>query len=247
MISAKVTLDKYDEFASHYVACSVQDNCQIPCWHRHKTVAEAAACIQSAGGFVRAVANGRMRFLTYEEQEGLIAALSRLFFAEKELSRKDDTTGALNKRAFREVLSYEIKRTRRQLRPLTVVYIDLDGFKEVNDVLGHDTGDLVLKVVVWTMQSTLREVDAVARFGGDEFALLLPEASGQNARLVLDKIQKALKDAMKTYKWDITFSMGAVTFRNPPATADYMINTAEKAMRCVKRSGKNHTSYLVLD
>ena len=117
----------------------------------------------------------------------------------------------------------------------------------MNDVLGHDTGDLVLKVVVWTMQSTLREVDAVARFGGDEFALLLPEASGQNARLVLDKIQNALKDAMKTYKWDVTFSMGAVTFRNPSATPDYMINTAEKAMRCVKRSGKNHTSYLVLD
>jgi diguanylate cyclase (GGDEF)-like protein len=247
VIRTNLTLDKQDESTSHYVACSIQDNCQLPCWHRHKTVAEAAACIQSVGGFVRAVANGRMRFLTYEEQEGLVTALSALYFAEKELSRKDDTTGALNKRAFREVVGYEIKRTRRQLRPLTLAYIDLDGFKEVNDELGHDIGDLVLKVVVWTMQSTLREADAVARFGGDEFALLLPEASGQNARLVLDKLQKALKNAMKGYQWEVTFSVGAVTFRNPPATPDYMINTAEKAMRSVKRAGKNHISYLVLD
>lgn len=243
MIRATLTLDKKDDSATHYVACSIQDNCQIPCWHQHKTVADAAACIQSPGGFVRAVTNGQMRFLTYEEQEGLINALSALLSAEKELSRKDDTTGALNKRAFREVLGYEIKRTRRQLRPLTVVYIDLDGFKKVN---GHDAGDLVLKVVVWTMQSTLREVDAVARFGGDEFVLLLPEA-GQNARLVLDKIQKALADAMNAYRWNVTFSMGVVTFRNPPATPDYMINTAEKTMRSVKMAGKNRTSYLVLD
>ena len=203
--------------------------------------------MQSVGGFVRAVANGRMRFLTSEEQEGLVTALSALYFAEKEISRKDDTTSALNKRAFREVLSYEIKRTRRQLRPLTVVYIDLDGFKEVNDSLGHDTGDLILKVVVWTMQSTLREADAVSRFGGDEFVLLLPEVNSQNARLVLGKLQKNLKDAMNTYRWNVTLSMGAVTFRNPPATPDHMINTAEKAMRSVKRAGKNRISYLTLD
>jgi diguanylate cyclase (GGDEF)-like protein len=246
VIRGNITLDQQDESASHYVACSVQDNCQIPCFHQHNTVAEAAACIESPNGFVRAVTNGRMRPLTYEEQEGLITALSALFFAEKELSRKDDTTGALNKRAFREVLGYEIKRTRRQLRPLTVVYIDLDGFKKVNDEVGHDTGDMVLKVVVWTMQSTLREVDSVARFGGDEFVLLLPEA-GQNARLILDKIQKALTEAMQVYRWNVTFSMGVVTFRHPPATPDYMINTAEKTMRSVKMTGKNHTSYLVLD
>ena len=187
-----------------------------------------------------------MRFLTYEEQEGLITALSALLSAEKEISRKDDTTGALNKRAFREVLGYEIKRTRRQHRPLTVVYMDLDGFKKVNDEIGHDAGDYVLKIVAWTMQSTIREADAVARFGGDEFVLLLPE-TGQTARLVLDKIRQALTDVMKVYKWDVTFSMGAVTFNNPPATPDYMINTAEKAMRSVKMSGKNRTSYLVLD
>jgi diguanylate cyclase (GGDEF)-like protein len=96
------------------------------------------------------------------------------------------------------------------------------------------------------MQSTLREMDVVARFGGDEFVLLLPEA-GQSARLVLDKIQKALRDAMKNYRWNVTFSMGVVTFRTPPATPDYMINAAEKTMRSVKLAGKNHTSYLVLD
>ena len=116
----------------------------------------------------------------------------------------------------------------------------------MNDEIGHDAGDLVLKVVVWTMQNTLHGVDTVARFGGDEFVLLLPEA-GESARLVLDKIRKALTEAMKAYQWNVTFGMGVLTFRNPPATPDYMINIAETTMRSVKMSGKDRTSYLVLD
>jgi diguanylate cyclase (GGDEF)-like protein len=161
-----------------------------------------------------------------------------LYLAEKEVSRKDSKTGALNERAFNQVLNQEIKRSRRHRNPLTIVYIDLDGFKAVNDTLGHRVGDMVLQVTVWTMQGTVREMDIVARLGGDEFALLLPETSADNARVVLDKVQKALKDALKAYKWPVTFSAGMVTFRTPPATADHMIDIAERAMYSVKQAGK---------
>jgi diguanylate cyclase (GGDEF)-like protein len=106
---------------------------------------------------------------------------------------------------------------------------------------------LVLKVVAWTLQGTLREIDSVARLGGDEFALLLPETHAENARLVLDKLQNALKNAMTTYQWAITFSVGVVTFKTPPSTAEYMIDMADKTMLVVKKTGKNRVSYLALD
>jgi diguanylate cyclase (GGDEF)-like protein len=233
--------------STHYVACWFQDNCHLRCWHQHRSVSEAAGCLDAAGGFVRAVTDGRERLLTYDEQENLVRACLALYLAEKERSRKDSKTGALNDRAFNEVLNHEIRRSRRNGRPLTIVYIDLDGFKAVNDSLGHRTGDLVLQVTVWTMQSAVREMDVVARLGGDEFVLLLPETSADNAQVVMDKVQKALKDTLKAYKWSVTFSAGMVTFRTPPATPDYMIDIAERAVNSVKRTGKNRISRLVLD
>src|SRR5437667_314292 len=166
---------------------------------------------------------------------------------ESELARVSEITGALNSRAFREVVRHESKRSRRSRLPLTVAYIDLDGFKKVNDLLLHSTGDKVLKVVAETMKSTLREMDSVSRLHGDEYALLLPETSAENARVVLDKLRVALKGAMKTNRWKITFSIGVVTFRNPPDTPDYLINEADKMMLSVKKTGKNRVSYLALD
>jgi len=169
------------------------------------------------------------------------------YLDEKDLARRDDITGALNSRAFREVLSYESKRSRRSRLPLTVVYIDLDGFKKVNDLLLHSTGDKVLRVVAETMKSTLREMDSVSRLHGDEYALLLPETSAENARVVLDKLRVALKSSMKANGWKITFSIGVVTFKNPPDTPDYLINEADKVMLSVKKTGKNRVSWLVLE
>lgn len=236
-----------ERFATYYVAFWSEGNVHVLCGHQHKALPDALACIQCEDGFVRAFTDGHERPLTHAEKEESVRALLALYLRVKELSRRDSKTGALNDRAFREVLGYESKRSRRNLKPLTVVSLDLDGFKSVNDTLGHDAGDLVLKIVVWTMQSTLREADSVARLGGDEFALLLPETNAESARVVLDKLRKALQDAMRAYGWEITFSIGAVTFRDPPATADHMIGVADKAMYQVKRTGKNRISFLALD
>jgi len=247
VIRAKLTLDRQDQSTTHYVACWFQDNCQIPCWHQHKTIPEAVACIQGIDSSVKAITDGRERPLTDEERDGLFRALLEALSDERELARRDDITGALNSRAFREVVRHESKRSRRSRLPLTVAYIDLDGFKKVNDLLLHSTGDKVLKVVAETMKSTLREMDSVSRLHGDEYALLLPETSAENARVVLDKLRVALKGAMKTNRWKITFSIGVVTFRNPPDAPDYLINEADKMMLSVKKTGKNRVSYLALD
>src|SRR5438128_11157277 len=83
-------------WATHYVAGWVQDNCQIRCWHQHKTVSEAVACVDSVTGFVMAVTDGRERHLNYEEQGALVRVLLTLYLGERERSRKDHKTGALN-------------------------------------------------------------------------------------------------------------------------------------------------------
>jgi diguanylate cyclase (GGDEF)-like protein len=248
VIRANATPDRQDESTTHYVAFSFQDNCLIPCWHQHNTIREAvASCIRNIDDTVKAITDGRERPLTAEEQAILFRALLELYLEEKEVAHRDDITGTLNKRAFVEVLTHESKRSRRLRRPLSVVYVDLDGFKKVNDVLLHSTGDKVLEVVARTMKRTLREMDFVSRLHGDEYALLLSETSYENAHVVVDKLRAALKSEMKAHGWKITFSIGVVTFRNPPNAPDYMIDQADKVMLSVKKTGKNRVSYLVLD
>jgi diguanylate cyclase (GGDEF)-like protein len=110
-----------------------------------------------------------------------------LYWAERKLSREDFLTGALNRRGFMELLEYEGKRSRRSNNALTVVSLDLDGFKLINDKIGFRTGDLVLKVVAETLKKTLRGMDSVARFGGDEFGVLLPETNARNTHVVMEK------------------------------------------------------------
>jgi diguanylate cyclase (GGDEF)-like protein len=242
------TLDRQDQSSTHYVAFSVQDNCLIPCWHQHNTIREAvASCIQSVDDTVRAFSDGRERPFTAEEHAILFRALLELFLEEKELAHRDDITGALNRRAFIEALAYESKRSRRFQCPLTVAYLDLDGFKRVNDTLGHGTGNKILEAVGRTMKNTLREMDSISRLHGDEYALLLAETSCENAKVVMEKLRIALRSEMKANGWKITFSIGVVTFRNPQRTPEGMINEADKLMLSVKNSGKNRVAYLVLD
>jgi len=130
---------------------------------------------------------GRERPLTDEEWDTFRRALLELLLEARELACRDHNTGAFNEPKFREVLRDEIKRSHRFRRPLTVAYLDLDGFKKVNDTRGHNAGDKILKVVAETMQSTVREMDSVSHLHGDEFALLFPETNGENARVVGDR------------------------------------------------------------
>ena len=107
----------------------------------------------------------------------LLSSLRSSLEHEKELARTDSLTGAVNSRVFYDSLQTEINRSQRYKNPFTIVYIDLDNFKIVNDDFGHSTGDQVLRFVVNQVRKHLRKTDVVARLGGDEFALLLPETN----------------------------------------------------------------------
>jgi diguanylate cyclase (GGDEF)-like protein len=154
------------------------------------------------------------------------------------LARSDDLTGIANRRGFFEFVDRELARARRYSRSLTVVYIDIDDFKRVNDRFGHDAGDRLLRGVAATIERSLRSVDVVGRLGGDEFVILLPETDLAAARVVLAKLQTGLAEYFRTTQHLISVSMGVASFRSPPASLDEMLKTADELMYQAKRQGK---------
>lgn len=169
----------------------------------------------------------------------ILSTLKGVLEREKIFARKDFLTGIANRHAFFEFANIEISRCRRYEYPLTVLYIDCDDFKTINDYFGHQTGDNLLKTVADILQKIIRATDIVARLGGDEFAVLLPGAGYEPAQVVTRKIQKALVDVMQKNRWPITFSFGAVTFNNVPDTVDEIIKRADSLMYSAKQDGKN--------
>lgn len=169
----------------------------------------------------------------------LLSALRRAAEREKKLARTDYLTGAVNSRLFHELLQMEIDRTQRYERPFTLVYLDLDNFKTVNDQFGHSTGDQVLRTIVGYTQQHLRKVDVIARLGGDEFALLLPETNQESAGIVLAKLQFGLLQEMQQNNWAITFSIGALTCSTLVSSSDELLKKVDELMYSVKHGGKN--------
>jgi diguanylate cyclase (GGDEF)-like protein len=142
--------------------------------------------------------------------------IRNLYARERSWSLTDLVTGIPNRRWFFERLESEKNRARRYDQPLTLAYIDLDRFKEVNDRFGHSAGDKLLGVVARLMRDSLRRVDAVARLGGDEFGLLLPDTNTASATAALEKLRSALNAEMEQHYWPVTVSIGVVTFQPPP-------------------------------
>lgn len=169
----------------------------------------------------------------------LFSALKKNLDNEKTLARIDPLTKAINRRSFFDLAEQEISRARRYDRPFTIAYIDLDNFKQVNDRLGHHTGDELLMTVVSTIASRIRNTDILARFGGDEFVILLPETAGEAAGSSLDKIRQQLQEAMSACSWPVTFSIGAISYIHAPDSVDDAVRAADALMYEVKRSGKN--------
>lgn len=169
----------------------------------------------------------------------ILGSQRTLLLREQTLSRTDFVTGIHNGREFYNRSDLEILNSRRFGHPLTVAAMDVDGFKQVNDTLGHQKGDELLWIIGQTMASTIRKTDFVARMGGDEFALLFPDTDQSGARFALGKIKDALTAKMNEMNYRVTFSFGAVTFLAPNELTDAILGKADQLMYAAKESGKN--------
>jgi diguanylate cyclase (GGDEF)-like protein len=154
----------------------------------------------------------------------------------------DPLTGLFNRRYFLTRLEEEVERARRQSSPLTVMMLDVDDFKQLNDRLGHLVGDAVLRVVGDVLRRSVRLFDVCARHGGDEFAILMPGSSPENSRRIAERIREGVEDSRPSGgPWSdelrLTTSIGLATFAN--TTAEDLIDRADQALYAAKRQGKN--------
>ncbi len=164
------------------------------------------------------------------------------------LSKEDPKTGCYNSKFISEFVIKELKRAKRHKLKLSLIMIDLDDFKDVNDKLGHLGGDKVLKEFSHILSNSVRDEDIIARFGGDEFMIVLPQTGRTGGRSLAERIISKCKDYFHdkkdiTNKIDITFSCGIATYPYDALDYEGLVKVADNALYSAKHLGKNRIFY----
>jgi len=234
---------------------SLPDACGLDTVNRLAHAAPEAAVVVltgSTGGHlgVEAMERGAQDYLLKSElMTGALARSLQLARGRKDAelrlerdASRDPLTGLYNRRAFLERLRARCSRASRAALRLAVVYIDLDGFKPINDTYGHSVGDAVLCEVARRLEGATRDYDAVARLGGDEFALLLEDVeSNRIAQTVADRVLEAVSCEIETgtSRVRVTASVGMAIFPDTTTGFDQLVEAADAAMYRAKEAGRN--------
>jgi diguanylate cyclase (GGDEF)-like protein len=154
----------------------------------------------------------------------------------------DGLTGLFNHRTFQEKLSGEFRRMQRLAGPLSLLLIDIDFFKKINDAYGHPAGDEVLRGIAAVIRETIRNIDIPARYGGEEFAAILLGTNHEGARKMAERLRKTISE--KTFSLDgkevvVTVSIGAATSPYDTGGREELVEKADQALYHAKRSGRN--------
>ena len=183
--------------------------------------------------------NSVMRMVLTSLEVLLIALLRHVLRRESRMARVDTLTRLPNRRGFFERGQQALAQMQRQGLPLTAIIIDLDRFKEVNDMMGHGEGDRLLQAVATALMTHLRSSDIPGRLGGDEFAVLLPAMNADTAGAYAEKLCGKLNAAMRAEHWPVTFSVGVACFSAVPNELDHLLARADELMYEVKRGGRD--------
>lgn len=183
-------------------------------------------------------ANGLTRLITYSVAVLLVAQIRFQFEREHRNATHDGLTGLQNRRAFLDAGAAEVERAKRYGHPLAVIFMDLDDFKQLNDSRGHDAGDAALRAAATALLRALRSSDRVARIGGDEFAVLLPETGYEAAAEAGRKIFVAVNAALEAFP-PVRISIGVAWFGQVDRLFPAMLKAADGLMYEAKESGKH--------
>lgn len=175
---------------------------------------------------------------TPHNSAGLLSLVFKLISMNTELMElaiTDGLTGIYNYRFFFSSLEKEMERVKRYNKSLILIMIDIDNFKQYNDESGHQRGDEALEKIARILESSVRSMDLVARYGGDEFAIILPHTDDQEGAVVAARIRKAI-DAEN---FPLTISMGIACYKGEPIAPTDLISKADLALYNAKYNGKN--------
>jgi diguanylate cyclase (GGDEF)-like protein len=161
----------------------------------------------------------------------------------KKMARTDFLTGLANHRHFQSTLSREVGRARRHSRPLSLLLIDMDLLKTVNDRFGHQAGDAVIRAVARRIQQTCREIDFAARYGGEEFVVILPETDLDGALLAAERIRRSIERTEVGEIGRISASIGVASYPVNATNRDDLIRIADQALYVAKDAGRNQVAH----
>jgi len=169
----------------------------------------------------------------------IITRLKKALDRESQFARTDSLTGLANRRYFFDYTEIELNKARRNKKPFSVAYFDVDDFKRINDSLGHHIGDKLLALTGKALKETIRNTDFATRMGGDEFVVFLPETDENYALNVIKRINSKLITSGREHKISVSFSFGLVTFMAVPSNMDEVIKACDIVMYSAKKEGKN--------
>ncbi|MAK51500.1 MAG: diguanylate cyclase [Marinobacter sp.] len=220
----RVALEKEESFSLEYEVTR-KDGSRIWVWERGRGVQED---------------DGSLHL------EGIILDISDRKVLETELEQmatRDTLTGLLNRREMSRVLDEELQRARRYQRPMAVLWVDFDHFKDVNDTYGHAAGDSVLRAISRLLLGSVRSVDSIGRFGGEEFVIVLPEMDLEEAQETAERLRRKVAEEPQPLgngeAVPLTISVGVAVYPDHGQTASTLCAAADKAMYLAKDRGRN--------
>lgn len=187
--------------------------------------------------------NGETDFLTiFAQQIEMAITIADLFEEVKAQAVTDGLTGLYNRRYFEEYLKKEVTRAMRQQQAFSIVGLDLDHLKQINDKYGHAYGDLAIKTVANVLKKNARSIDTAARMGGEEFNVILPGVDSKGAMIAAERIRKALESEKLDTIGHITASIGVATFLEHSDNIEDILELTDQAMYQSKRNGRNQVT-----